>query len=416
LAEVDVRNDMTKLAFIVFLTLLLVAVPLLAAACGDDDEQAGEKPKDIAIGLIIDLSGPSATAAAPSMTLLSTGFKYINEVEGGIDGAKLVLRWVDSQLSVTKAISGFNRMVAQDPKPVLLFGFMTAEVNALKSRCEEEKIPMLAAGHDKSTISPPGWAFVIMAGWADMFAAFIDHILEDWTAERGPKVAVITTDSSVGRGVMEGYPYAEAKGVDIHTEFISMLPVDATAQLLSTKRWGADFIFVHGVETHTSVVLKDAERLGILDEYQFGISQATDVYHLMDIVPELSEGVVAVRMHTEADRIDTPGGALSKEIWEYVTGSWEPDTDHGPMTFVFLVKEVLTRAIAEVGLENLDGEAVYRVLEDFQWDPLGTTGGLPYRWGPGKRVGTHAFSIYEIRGGKVVPLTDVFDAPHILEP
>ena len=408
-------RNMAKIALMMCLALLLVAVPLLAAACGDDDE-VGEKPKKIAIGIIIDLSGPSATSAAPSMSAISTGLKYINEVEGGIDGAKLVLRWVDSQLSVARAISGFKRMVSREPKPVLLFGYMTAEVNALKSYCEEEKIPMLTGGHDKSTISPPGWAFVFMTSWSDMFAAFADYILENWTAERGPKIAVITTDSAYGRAPMEAYPYVEAKGVEIRTEFIAMLPVDATAQLLKIRAWGPDFIFVHGVETHASVVLKDAERLEMLDEYRFAIGMATNAYRLMEMVPEISEGVLAVRMAMEPDRVDTPGGALSKEMWEYVTGSWKPDADHGLMTMVFLVKEILTRAIAEVGLENLDGEAVYRVLENFQWDPLGTAGGLPYHWGPGKRVGNHALTIHEIRGGKLVPLTDTFDAPHILEP
>jgi hypothetical protein len=53
LEEVDMRNHMTRLAFIVFLALLLVALPPLAAACGGDDEedktQAAEE-KEITIG------------------------------------------------------------------------------------------------------------------------------------------------------------------------------------------------------------------------------------------------------------------------------------------------------------------------------------------------------------------------------
>jgi hypothetical protein len=54
-----------------------------------------EEPAFVVLG---DLSGPKAAAFASAFEAMISGFKYISEVEGGIDGAKTGMRWVDTQI------------------------------------------------------------------------------------------------------------------------------------------------------------------------------------------------------------------------------------------------------------------------------------------------------------------------------
>jgi hypothetical protein len=78
--------------------------------------------------------------------------------------------------------------------------------------------------------------------------------------------------------------------------------------------------------------------------------------------------------------------------------------------------EVMTRAINEVGYENLDGAAVYAVLDGLDYDALG--GIIQADWTDGRRAtsATRIGSIQfvETEAGvtpTIQPLTDWFEAP-----
>ena len=88
----------TRLVMFGLLALLLVALPLLAA-CGDDDEDKtpGEEEKEITIGGTFILSGAAASSTGPSFVSTIELIKYINEVEGGIDGIKIKMVWADDK-------------------------------------------------------------------------------------------------------------------------------------------------------------------------------------------------------------------------------------------------------------------------------------------------------------------------------
>ena len=93
----------SQAAFAIHLALLLAVLPLIGA-CGQAEEKVSGKPKEIAVVIIMDLSGPSAAAAAPAFKTVIDGLRYFNEVEGGIQGAKIVPQWVGTQLQIGRTI------------------------------------------------------------------------------------------------------------------------------------------------------------------------------------------------------------------------------------------------------------------------------------------------------------------------
>ncbi|MEE8174844.1 MAG: ABC transporter substrate-binding protein, partial [Dehalococcoidia bacterium] len=102
----------TRLVMFGLLALLLVALPLLAAACGDDDEDKtpGEEEKWITIGGTFMLSGISAPTTGPAFSNLMDFYRYINEVEGGIDGIKIRLVWADDKYDAATAAIAYKRL------------------------------------------------------------------------------------------------------------------------------------------------------------------------------------------------------------------------------------------------------------------------------------------------------------------
>jgi hypothetical protein len=59
---------------------------------------------------------------------------------------------------------------------------------------------------------------------------------------------------------------------------------------LRIRDWGADFVFIHGVVEHSNAVLRDAERLGMLDEIQFICGASSLPYDIMELAGSLTDG------------------------------------------------------------------------------------------------------------------------------
>ena len=408
-----------RIASLLCLALLLMALPLISA-CGDDgEEEAVEKKKEVVVGVLSDFSGPSAAIMAPFWGTVVTGIQYVNEVEGGIDGAEIILDWVDTQWQVSKSLAGFKRIVAQKPKPVMFITQTGQETGVLLDLAEEEQVPLLAFTIFEDALSPPGWAFAMMAPQADQFAALVDYIMENWTEARAPRMAHIGPDDAWGRSAFLAFPYAEDKGMEIKTEFMSQAAIDTTAQLIRIRSWEADFVFIQAIETQAIMVLKDAERLGgLLDQIQFILPPHAHPYTVMDIVGEAADGVWSISIgYRGPEMLRFPGGEMEKAQVEHVKGDYDyrSKADTGGYAYSGLIVATLRGAAAEVGIDNLDGLAVYNVLDrGFEWGPGGIQ--IPFRFGPDKRVGTSSFLLYEMRGGELYPLTDLIDPPHILEP
>jgi branched-chain amino acid transport system substrate-binding protein len=397
---------------IAILAVALAASLLLAACAPGPAGPAGEE-KPVYIGFIAPLTGAPAAAVQVGYRNFVDILSYF-EKEGipGVTlppGVTIKLLWGDSAFEVPKAISVYERM--QESNPVTYYTMSPVEAEGLKSRFERDEVPDWCMSIDESMVYPPGWIFTIFPTESERFAVVCDWIMANWQEERPPRIVIMGTDSPSGHASeVMGTAYAKSIGIEmLPFETVPYLPLDTTAQLLRVRDEGADFVYFQTIWSTTIPIMKDAERLGLLDEMRFGGMENSQSVPLMEALGPAAEGYFSARSFPWYEEWPPIFGILRKVDGKLDTGG---DCLGGFTCQTVLVKAIST-AIDNVGYENLDGramkEAIYSIKD---WDPYGI--GRPYTYTPDDNRGKPLLRMYEVQGGDVVPVTDWRDAPMLV--
>jgi ABC-type branched-subunit amino acid transport system substrate-binding protein len=375
------------------LTLLLMALPLLATACNSDDrEDTPADEKEITIGGTYHLSGPPAASTGPAFRRFRNMIRYVNEVEGGIDGIEINLVWADDKYDPATAAIAYKRL--RDRHHPLLWVPTGADymLTPVKDMFERDKTPVLiASAFTRELFDPPGMIFAFRNNDANIFTGLARWVLEDWEGPGRPKLAHLHWDDKYGNAAREGggYRWAEEHGVDIIDRTYMPMPLDLRPQLLDLRDKGADYIYLSGIVTNATVLVRDARATGLWDEMTFIIDHATAPYmYLLPVIGEDAEGLYQVTM--EEPWTAGPEVAKAHRI-EQESRQWAGESPT-PQDFAYsgAVKQILTalirQAVADVGYENLSGQAMYNALLKLKRvDTLGSYHSVG--WGPDKRIG-----------------------------
>ena len=393
-------------------TALAVAltVVLLFTACAPGPP--AEEGKVVRIAMIAPLTGAPASALHIAWRNVIDYLTYFEEV--GFPGQSLPpdvdieLLWGDSGFEVPRAISIYERVRGRN----VVFFYLPSPVEGegLKSRLERDKVPGIVMSVSEGMMYPPGWVFTIYPTESERFAVMCDWIMENWQEERPPRVAMIGTDSPSGRAPeVMGTAYAESIGIEmLPFEIVPYVPLDVTPQLLRLRERDADFVFIQAIWSTVVPIMKDAERLGITDEIRFGGMENSQSMPLLDLGPAV-EGYFAIRAAPWYEEVP-----IIKDVLREVDGKIDTGGD-GAMTLILFpaMIEAIGRAIEEVGYENLDGLAVKEAMYSIKdFDPYGV--GRTVTYTPEDHRGTPEVRIYEVQGGRVVPVTDWVDAPMLV--
>jgi branched-chain amino acid transport system substrate-binding protein len=209
-----------------------------------------------------------------------------------------------------------------------------------------------------------------------------------------------------------GNAYAKSKGIEmLPFEVIPHMPLDTTPQLVRLEEEGADYIYITTIWSAAISVMRDAERLGLLDKIRFGAGLEDNVaIPLIEALGPLADGYFGARsfpwyeevpilwdiLREYEGRLDTTGGAAG-------------DLQSFPVPI-----EAIRIAIEEVGYENLDSRAVKEAMYSIKdFDPHHI--GRPVTYTLEDHRGAPATRIYEVQGGEVVPVSDWQEA-HMLVP
>jgi hypothetical protein len=284
--------------------------------------------------------------------------------------------------------------------------------HALKSRLERDEIAAMTMVADEVLMYPPGWFFSVFCTESERFAAACDWIMENWKEQRPPIVGMMGTDTPAGRAAeVMGTAYAKSIGIEmLPFESVPYVPLDASPQLLRLADAGADVIYMQAHWGTSPAVLRDAQRLGLLDKIRFGGATEDGIgVPMLDMGPAV-EGFFQTKnfpwfeevpivydiFRMREGRLDTNGGVACT-------------LQYGPVTV-----EAIRIAIEQVGYENLDGpsvkEAMYSI-KDFDPHQIGR----PVTYTREDNRGSPMVRIYEIQGGRVVPANDWREA-HMLVP
>jgi ABC-type branched-subunit amino acid transport system substrate-binding protein len=397
-----------KTAWITVLAVALTAL-LVVTACGPSTPP--EEKNVVEIGAIPCLTGGGGTADQPSFRATQDYVRYFNEEEG-IPGVTVELVWRDNQTSIPAFISAYRGLV--DSGISLMFSNYPTPLEGLTGQLAKDQVAFATGGATGALIVPPGWVFAAWATQGEAATVLLDYFMQSWTEERPPKLQLLVLDETYGRSpAAEVTPYAESIGYEVlPLEVAPHVVIDATPQLIRIRERQADLVYIQTIISGGGPIMRDVERLGLQDEMQFSGNEWIFGDRLMEFSPAGTEGFLSPRALPWFDDTDIPGvKTMVDKMMEYHGEVNRVPEALAGWVYGAILCEAASRAVAEVGLENVDGPAMKRALESMQ--DFDVDGMVKFTFGPEDRRGDTSCAVYQIQGGKIVRVSDYRDV-HIL--
>jgi branched-chain amino acid transport system substrate-binding protein len=390
-------------------------VVLALSSCVGCAKEAQPEEKYVTFLSLSDITGPSAGLIAPLQETVGWGFEDIN-ARGGVDGVKVKSIVIDTRYDVARAASAYKRHQAEH-KLVMAFIPQTAAGKALAPLMEQNKLSSLTPA-DGEFQAIMGKTFLLLTPYQDAFGATIDWILSDWKAKGKdgvPTIGYLCWDSPYGREPLRGgKEYAEKKGVKLlPPEFFPAGAADHTVWLTRISNAGADYCIIGGVDPTPSLILRDANKLGLTKKIQFvdALYCGPDEPVGIKLHPEAVEGSVlcsAILRGEEARK-----NPLIQSMWtKYANRPITEMRALSPGGFLICkdFEKALSIALKDVGYEKLTAEDVYQAYQKITGNSReGILGDCLYS--PTSRRSSDAVKFYKVVNSKVVPITDWIKAP-----
>lgn len=394
-----------------------------------------------------DLSGPYAPITQPLLAGLDDALKYFNE-HGGLCGAtiaqELGVSYDDTAGSPEKAQEIWDRFVTdKDPseRPSMVFLYSSTDGEILRDQAAELQTPiLLAAGSDLALYGEdgtPGWEFAIIPLYTDQLGLFCDYISENWASmgiEGEPSIGHLSWGIPFGRSsdTPEVQAYCASKGVGYAGAeyFLPIGTPDVGPQLRNLTDAGANIIYTTTLATGADTVIKAVAGAGLLDQVVIAGSNwilDTSVYGLAGAD---SNHVIGNLPYLWWDNLENPGVQVVTTQW--ATNRLAPAGDNAELqqqafrtrNIAYLLSyptldlwiELMTRAINEVGYENVTGAVIYDILNnDFQYDAFEGMLSVAYNSETRSVMTSHIgqIQIAEGEAPKIVPITDLLETPDL---
>lgn len=394
---------------LIWSVVLSLTVSLFLAAC------AGPSPagnKVVEVGDMAPLTSFGGTVGQQAEMGVQDYVRYFNE-EIGIPGVTLKFLWMDTAIDPSKAITAYHRFLERGVPCIFSTDSRAAE--ACSRLCERDQIPWIYAGTTEPLVYPPSWVYCFPPTYAEQFAVLCDFIMENWEKDRPPRVAFMGSESAWGREPIEqGTKYALSIGIEmLPPEFVEFVTLDATTQLLRLSAEEVDFVFIQGVVQTVGPVLKDAQRLGLLDKMKFCGNENGPGEQMIEMTGDVAEGYLIPKCYPWYDETEIPGirqmvdcqvkyhGRALREV-PYMTGYMGAG----------VACEAIRRAIEKTDYDNLSGPAIKEALESMKSFDLHGLATITYT--PQDHTGSGRVRIYEIKGGNIVPVSDWREAPTLV--
>jgi branched-chain amino acid transport system substrate-binding protein len=205
-----------------------MAVALLAAACGDDDEAPDAEPasdEPIRIAALTSLTGNFAPWGLQVRDGMQLAVDELNE-EGGVDGRTLELVVADDQSNPEEGVRALERLIERE-EVMAVGGIISSDVALATARiAEENQVPLflIKAGAGEILTADSRYTFRTCLPAAPMVAG---PILQYVQSEGLTRVGAIIADYAWGQAIKAAMEEAFAAAPDIELQ-IEVAPVDET--------------------------------------------------------------------------------------------------------------------------------------------------------------------------------------------
>ena len=224
-------------------------------------------------------TGPYASSGELWWAGLLDYFRYVNEVEGGIDGVKLNYEEFETEWSPDRTVEVYERVKnGKDGSPLaFFFTHGTPATHALLEKAAADHIPVIdpAGGKTESidgTVFP--YAFPLLFSYYSQATTGIAYIAQKeggYDRLRGKKIATLYHDSAYGRETQA----AVAKLAEKYGFENIQIPVadpgnEQSPQWRQIRELKPDWVFLRTWGVSTPVAIKTAARFGIPADHIIG--------------------------------------------------------------------------------------------------------------------------------------------------
>ena len=371
------------------------------------------KDKEVAYLSLADYTGPIAGLNVPADMGLEDYIKEIN-AKGGVDGVKIKFIGIDTRYDTARAVSAYKRY-RRDPKLLVVNSISTAIGKAVARLIERDKRLQLVPG-DGEFQAHLGRTFIWGPAYQDAFAASLDWIMDDWKAKGksgAPVVGFVNWDNAYGREHLRGgKEYAEKLGIKLlPPEFFPPGTLKHDVYLTRLAEAGANYIHAGGVDPTPTNVIRDAYALGLTKKIQFTTGYWGPTALGLSVHAKALEGIVNYSFFLRGE--EARENKIVTDLWKkYNRGSLDKFNGVYGMGMAWGMTYVagLKAALKAVGYEKLKGDDMYKAYQRITgFERAGVQG--PCAYAPDSRRGSLKIKMYQVKDGKIVPISGWRKAP-----
>ena len=301
---------MKKLLFVFVGLLFVCGICLL-------DVNAEEQKEEIRVGIIGDLSGPTA-----SLSSLAYGrrdyYTFLNEKDGGINGHMVDVTLVDGAEVIPVEVANYKRLITRH-RPHTITVWSTSGAKALRKYLNErDRVPGISFSCAEDIVQPKRYPFNFVFGPTYEDQIRIAMLLAK--KEGAKKVAMIGPTlgySKIPRINIVNEKFFEKHGLELIADIdYNPRPQDLTPEMARLKRLGVDFVMVTDTPGGLIPAIRSAAKVGFDVSKLFGFH-----YSMHESVPrtckDAANGLRAFSLVGELNEYE--GTPVGKEISEFLT-------------------------------------------------------------------------------------------------
>ena len=355
----------------------------------------------IKLGILTDLTGPISDSSIPYSRGAETFFKHIND-KGGIHGRKIKVVKEDDRYSIPSSVAAFKKLVFKD-KVLACIGPESPMSVALLSQIEKNRIPMIVYSAMSVMTEPlKRYVFPPVASYRAQSIVLVDYAVKDLRA-KDARIGYLCPDRAYYPEMLNATKdAAKHHGVKVVADgVLDVAAIDATTQVLTMKRAGANFILTVNSVGANVALLKDSKRYGYKPTF-LGIDPAC-THEIVKLTGDASKNLYAA--HGFASwREDTPGTKSMREITLKYWPKMKPQPRH--YTWGWVSAMVLAEGLKNAG-KNLTIDGLVEGMESIRdFDTKGLTGLITYT--PTNHRGGKYYRVNnpDLEKGYLIPVTD----------
>jgi hypothetical protein len=407
----------------VLLTVVLLTISVLLPACGNKAEtNTAAQPVTLYLGGTFALTGAYAEDCAAVLAGFQDYAKWVNDNKMVApwykdkkipSNVRFEVLWGDDALAADKTLSIYDDLKSKGLLVERISG--SPEGMALKDKLNADKIGATSQSTSPAYLAPPQTIFTNAPIYTDEMGAVGDWFIQNWKDKsRKPRLAYLTADSTLGRGMVipELQAYLEKIGFEFAgAQFVPMVPTaPPTTQLAWLKDNKVDLALGTMINPGTQPTIKEAVRLGMGPDLEYKITFAFgNPAHLQVFVPAMGETGNGVIVAGDFCALDA--GVDGIKFADDMQAKYRPDKKITHVMYLDGVIEGMTQvealrlAAAQVSPDKLTSADVlekgYYQIKDFNTGGI-TISNLTY--GPGDVEGVDKVRLQQVQKGKIVEL------------